>query len=70
MKSSWAMPRRRQAGAELFGHAVRVGERRQALCLGGPLDLQPVLVGTGEEMHVVAEEAVPARASASPMIVV
>ena len=40
----------------------RVGEllRRQARGIGGLLDLQPVLVGAGEELHVVAEQPVPA----------
>ena len=60
MKSSLAMFSRFHASTN-FG-AIAVGEllRRQARGLGGLLDLEPVLVGAGEELHVVAEQAVPA----------
>ena len=45
---------------EYPGHRLHQRGRLDALRLGRALDLQPVLVGTGEEEHLVAEEAVPA----------
>ena len=49
----------------------RVGEvlRRQAGGLGGLLHLLAVLVGAREEVHVVAEQAVPARIASPTMVV-
>ena len=60
MKSSLAMSSRSQASAN-FGAISSVNVlRRHARCLGGLLDLEPVLVGAGQELDVVAEQAVPA----------
>ena len=49
-------PGRGEAGSQLVGPVLR-GE---ALLLGGPGHLLPVLVGAGEEEDVVADQAVPA----------
>ena len=50
----------------------RVGERLRLESgrLGGPLDLEAVLVGAGEEVDVVDRAAGASASSASPMIVV
>ena len=70
MKSSLAMSSFCHAAWNLGGD--RVGERlgREAGGLGGLGDLQAVLVGAGEERDLLAQQAVPARSSASPTIVV
>ena len=45
---------------ELRGDAVGERLRVESGGIGGLLDLQPVLVGAGEEQDVLAEQAVPA----------
>ena len=60
MKSSLAMFSRCHASTNCGAIASVNVLRRQARGLGGLLDLQAVLVGAGEEVHVVAEQAVPA----------
>ena len=46
---------------ELTGHPVDPVLRVHSLRLGGTGDLQAVLVDSGEEEHLVADEPVPAR---------
>ena len=53
------LPRLGELRGDRVGERLRLEPGR----LGGPLDLQPVLVGAGEEVDVVAEQAVPARAA-------
>jgi hypothetical protein len=51
------LPRVGELGGDLVGERLR----RLAGGVGGLLDLEAVLVGAGEELHVVAQQPVPAR---------